>query len=226
MRGVLLAGGNGSRLRPATEVYPKCLAVVYDKPMLHYPLKTLAEMGCTDVVVVASPDGTGAISKAFKDGTEYEMDLTYRVQREPNGVGGALIRAEGFVEGVFPLMLSDMYHDPAPRPYHWDRPTMFWKDYEFANEHSVWSPEADAIIEKPRHIDLGKRAIIGYCYDERVFDFIKQMQPAHNTHELEIVDIHNYYRNLAEMVEYTGFFADLGTPDGLLRGAIHAQHEN
>ena len=82
--------------------------------------------------------------------------------------------------------------------------------------------EADAIVEKPRYMDIGRKAIIGYYYDERVFDFIDQMKPAHNTNELEIVDIHNFYRQQgSQFIEYNGFFGDMGTPKGLLRVANH-----
>lgn len=224
MKGVILAGGAGSRLRPATEVYPKCMALVYDKPMIHYPLMTLAGMGCDSAVIVGSPDGIGAIAKAYKDGEEVGMDLEYKVQNKPGGVAQALGRVANSVSGVFPLALSDCYYSNVPRPMHKDTPTLFWHEFDHAYEHSVWSPEADAIIEKPRYVNLGNRAIISYFYDESVFEFIEQMQPAHNSGELEIVDIHNYYRNRgAEMVEFQGFFADMGTPDGLLRVSNYIQ---
>lgn len=224
MKGVILAGGNGSRMRPATEVYPKSMALVYDKPMLHYPLTTLRDMGCDSAVVVGSPDGVGAFAKAFKDGADYNLDLEYKVQREPNGVAGALGRVASSVTGFFPLVLGDCYYDPAPRPHTWTRPTIFWHDFEHGTEHSVWDPRTDAIIEKPRLVSIGQRAIISYIYDTSVFEFIERMKPAHGSGELEIVDIHNYYRmEGAEFVPYQGYFADMGTPDGLLRAANHIQ---
>lgn len=227
MKGVILAGGAGTRLRPATEVYPKCMALVYDKPMIHYPLQTLAGMGCDSVVIVGSPDGIGAIAKAYKDGEEVGMDLEYKVQNKPGGVAQALARVATSVSGIFPLALSDCYYSHPPRPLNRQdpRPTLFWHEFEYATEHSVWNPETNAIIEKPRFVDLGKRAIISYYYDETVFEFISQLRPAHNSGELEIVDIHNFYREKgADMVEFQGFFADMGTPDGLLRAANYIQN--
>lgn len=222
-KGVILAGGNGSRLG-TSEAYPKAAALVYDKPAIAYPLQTLKDMGCDSAVIVASPTGIGALSKLVKDGADYGLDVEYKVQREPNGVAGALDRVANNVKGLFPLILGDCYYDPAPVPVS-DNPTMFWHEFPTATEHSIWVSEANAIFEKPRHVDVGKKAIIGYVYDERVFEFIDQMAPAHNTRELEIVDIHNFYRNLgADMVQYQGYFADMGTPDGLMRAAQHEQN--
>lgn len=224
MKGVILAGGSGSRMRPATEVYPKGMALVYDKPMLHYPLSTLRDMGCDSAVIVGSPEGVGAFSKAFKDGADYDLDLEYKVQREPNGVAGALGRVATSVNGLFPLVLGDCYYSVPPKPHNTVHATMFWHEFPTAIEHSIWIPEVDAIFEKPRYVNVGMRAIISYIYDERVFEFIERMNPAHNTGELEIVDIHNFYRDVgADMVEYQGFFADMGTPDGLLRAANYIQ---
>lgn len=225
-KGVILAGGSGSRLRPATNVYPKCMALVYDKPMLHYPLKTLKAMGCDSAVIVGSPEGIGAIAKAYMDGEAVGLDLEYKVQNTPGGVGQALGRVANNVAGLFPLMLSDCYYSTPPTPKQFKKPTMFWHEFATATEHSVWHPETGAIIEKPRYVDLGNKAIVGYIYDESVFEFINQMKPAHGSNELEIVDIHNYYRmGGADMVEYTGTFFDLGTPDGLLRGANYIQQQ-
>lgn len=224
MKGVILAGGNGSRMRPATEAYTKAACLVYDKPMLHYPLTTLRDMGCDSAVIVSSPNGVGDLSRMFKDGEDYDLDIEYKVQNQPGGVAQALGRVANSVTGLFPLILGDCYYAPAPKPRSWEHPTIFWHEFEHANEHSTWNPETDAIIEKPRLVDIGKRAIISYIYDTSVFDFISRMKPAHGSGELEIVDIHNYYRlEGAEFVEYKGYFADMGTPDGLLRAANYIQ---
>lgn len=221
MKGVILTGGRGSRLAPTTELYNKHVVHVYDRPMIHYPIKTLAAMGCEDIVIVGSPNGVGDIAETVKDGNQFGVEVEYRIQNEPNGVAGALKKAERSVKGLFAMVLGDVYLDPAPvmQP----TPTLFWSEYQYANQHSVWNPETDAIIEKPRYIELGNRAIIAYQYDERVFDFINSMSPAQSG-ELEIVDIHNFYRQQgAQFVEYDGYFSDMGTPDGLLRAAQHEQ---
>lgn len=222
MKGVILAGGSGSRMKPATEAYAKSAALVYDKPMIHYPLTTLRDWGCDTAVIVGSPTGAGDFAKMLKSGADYGLDIEYKVQDEPGGVAQALARVESSVEGVFPLVLGDCYYDPAPPRQ--DEATIYWvspERYENADQHSMWYPEIGA-FEKPRLVKLGKGAIISYFYDERVFDFIKTMKPAHGTGELEIVDIHNFYiREEAQMLEYTGWFGDMGTPEGLLRVANH-----
>jgi len=223
MKGVVLAGGSGSRMAPMTEVTSKAMVTVYDRPAIEYPLRTLRNMGCEDAVIVASPTSIGQIAQYFKQGDRVGMDLEYRVQGEPKGVADALKRAQKSVQGVFPLLLGDVYFGERLRIQ--TQPTLFWKDYERANEHSVWNPETDSIVEKPRYIDLGRRAILAYYYDEQVFDFIDSMSPAQSG-ELEIVDIHNFYRQLgAQFIEYTGFFADMGTPGGLLRAANYEKEK-
>lgn len=223
-RGVILAGGSGSRMRPITEAYSKAMLTVYDRPAIEYPLNTLREMGCDSVVVVASPQSIGEIAEYFQEGERVGLDLIYKVQSEPKGVADALNKAEGLVYGVFPLLLADVCISPVLERQ--TQPTLFWTETDLANNHSVWNPEANIIVEKPKHIDLGKRAIIGYYYDHQVFDFFDSMSPAQSG-ELEIVDIHNFYREQgAQFVEHTGFFGDMGTPNGLLRTANHIWGNN
>lgn len=223
MRGLILAGGNGSRIGRTAEIYNKHVSQCYDRPVIHYPLRTLAEQGCESAVIVGSPKSIGDISAYVKDGAEFGLDVAYKVQAEPNGVAGAIKRAQNLMSGVFPLILGDCYYASPPKPRHSDTPTMFWHEFEFADQHSVWSPEADIIVEKPRYIGLGNRAIVAYFYDERMFEFIDGMTPAQSG-ELEIVDIHNFYRQEGiDIIEYQQFFADMGTPDGLLRAAQYEQ---
>lgn len=221
MKGAILAGGNGSRIGETREIYNKHVSQCYDKPVIAYPLQTLAAMGCDSAVIVGSPQSIGDIARYVKDGEKFGVDVEYKVQAEPNGVAGAVDRLKNVISGVFPLILGDCYYSPSLPTQ--TEPTLFWHEFDHADQHSVWSPGGDFIIEKPRHINVGRRAIIGYYYDERVFDFIDSMTPAQSG-ELEIVDIHNFYReNGAQFVEFDGFFADMGTPDGLLRASQFEQ---
>lgn len=212
-RGVILAGGEGTRLRPATNLYNKHAAVVYDRPMISYPLETLGAMGCESVVIVTSPQGKRDLPVVLGD---KEIPITYMVQPIPFGSADALRFAQGEVEGTFPVLCGDVYFDP-PLPQV-DEPTLFWNQFEGANKHSVWHPETNSVVEKPTR-DIGNRAIVGYVYDEEVFEVIPKLRPTERG-ELELVDLHNWYlRNGAQVEPHLGFFGDMGTPDGLLRVA-------
>lgn len=217
MKGVLLSGGEGTRMHPTTKLYNKSMIQVHDRPMIDYPLATLKEMGCDEVVIISSSKGLGLIAQHVGDGEAHGVEVTYKVQPDGTSISNPIGKLA--IRGVFPLMLGDCYYDP-PLP-HRETPTLFWHEFATATEHSVWNPEMDIIIEKPRLIDIGKRAIIGYYYDERIYDFVDRFA-SEQGRPLDIVDIHNFYRiNGAEFVEHTGFFADMGTPQGLLRAANH-----
>lgn len=218
MRGVLFTAGEGTRLRPVTESYNKGMALVYDKPMIHYPLTTLKDMGCDAVTIVSNPMGMAAITQYVKDGEAFDLDVNYRIQAPGTSFAEAISKLE--VSGVFPFMLGDCFYSYAPRPRSKNQPTLFWHEFEHAEQHSVWNPETGAIIEKPRLVNLGKKAIVAYFYDERLIEFASKFKPEPGMPPLQIVDIHNYYKeNGASLVPFSGFFADMGTPNGLLRAA-------
>lgn len=217
MRGIVLAGGTGSRMESLTGGENKHAYPVLNNPMIHYPLDNLKAMGCDSAVVVTTPEGAETLPALLED---YPMELIFRVQPEPNGSGDAIAYAEGDVEGVFPVLCGDVYFDPKlPKA---DKATLFWCDYAFGHLHSVWNPETNEIIEKPLK-DIGKRAIVGYYYDERVFDVIRGLEPSARG-EIELVDLHRFYlENGADMVEHKGFFGDMGTPSGLQRVEGHLE---
>lgn len=227
-RGVLLAGGEGNRLK--NPIYNKHLSWVYDKLMVEYPIQTLGELGCKDVLVVGSSSSVKDMVQVIGDGSEYGLDLSYKVQRDANGAAEALGLARDFMEGekVFPVILGDCYFDPAPKPdwHKYREPTLFYHRFDGAHNHSVYDPEKKTITEKPVRA-LGQAAIIGlYFYDQEVFEQIDKLQPTERG-ELELVDLHNYYLNGGcEMTPYHGFFGDMGTPDGLLRVARHIADRN
>lgn len=221
MRGILLAGGEGTRLRPATEIYNKHMALVYDRPMVLYPLETLRQLGCDEVVIVSSAQGTRDISGLIKSGAEYGVKATYRVQERATGVADAIMAAEGIDDELFPVVLGDCYFDPPlTMP---DRPTIMWNNYEFAQQHGVYSKETNQIVEKPV-VDMGRAAIIGaYFYDQRAFQVIPNLT-ADARGEIGITELNNWYlANGADVAEYNGFFGDMGTPNGLLRVSNHIQ---
>lgn len=211
--GIILGGGNGTRLGMP---YNKHATLVYGRPMIEYPIRTLQDMGIEKAVIVANPNNLGDLSAVIKDGADYGLDVEYRVQREPDGMAGAL-GAACVKDETFVVLCGDCYYDPAPKL---DGGTqLWWTEVDFAQNHGVWNPENNQIIEKPIR-DIGKRAVIGtYVYDQAVFEFLKTLKPSARD-ELEITDINNWYlKNGLEMSQYTGFFGDMGTPDGLLRVA-------
>lgn len=216
MTGVILAGGKGTRMRPATELYNKHAIWVYDRPMIDYPIQTLKDMGCTAIQIISSPEGIGDIGALVKDGSDFQVDVSYKVQNTATGMAGALAVSD-VKDALFPVVCGDCYYDPSPTMP--DKPTVWWSEVEFAKNHGVWNPETNQIIEKPV-IDIGRRAVIGvYVYDQRVFEVIPGLQPSARG-ELEITDINNWYlQNGGQILEHQGFFGDMGTTTGLLRVA-------
>lgn len=214
MTGAILAGGRGTRLGTP---YNKHMALVYDRPMIEYPIQTLKDMGATHAHVVSSPSGIQDIFRVYRDEIA-GLPVSYHEQLQPLGSAHAL--GQTALEGTFPVLCGDVYFDPPPEPS--ERPTLYWHEFEGAQNHSVWNPETNEIIEKPLR-DIGKRAIVAYYYDDRVYDVINELQPSERG-ELELIDLHRWYlEHGVEMVEYKGFFGDMGTPDGLLRVANYVK---
>jgi glucose-1-phosphate thymidylyltransferase len=221
MTGVVLAGGEGTRLRPVTEVTNKHLLPVYDRPMIYYPLKTLKEMGCESVVLVTGGEHLGGFAELLKNGNDIGMDIIYRVQENAEGIAQALSRAEGLVKGLFPVILGDNYFSqPPPMP---DEPTLFTKEVADPERFGVY--QNGQIVEKPT-IPASNQAVTGlYVYDERVFSLFDKIKPS-DRGEYEITDINNYYLKLgAKVVEMAGDWFDMGTFDSLLR-ATNYIHDN
>lgn len=213
MEGVILAGGEGTRLGKRS--YNKQLALVYDRMMIEYPIQTLKDMGVDHARIVSSAEGVDDLFKVYRDKIN-GLDVSYNVQYKPKGAAHALGHTS--LEGVFPVLCGDVYFDPAPESS--EVPTLYWNEFEGAQNHSVWDPETNEIIEKPTRY-IGKRAIVAYVYDQRVYDVIKGIQPTARG-ELELIDLHNWYlQNGAQMKEYKGYFQDMGTPEGLLKAANH-----
>lgn len=210
--GVILAGGLGTRMDLP---YNKQAHTVYDQPMLSYPLMSLREMGVDRTIVVSSPTGVSDIQSVLEDG----FKIDYRVQPRPDGMADAL-RYAGPIKGVFPVLCGDVYFDPSPPTS--DVPALIAHEFEGAYNHTVWDSETNTLQEKPAKA-LGQKAIVAYWFDEQVFDLIDDIMPSCRG-ELELVDIYSYYlAQGAPVLEYEGFFGDMGTPDGMLRVANHEQ---
>lgn len=215
MTGIVLAGGNGTRLRPLTFVANKHLLPVYNKPMVYYPIETLKDYGCDEVVIVSGGEHIGGFAELLKDGGELGVRITYRVQNNANGVAGSLACVEGLTDGTFPVILGDNFFSSTPTPA--DKPTIYTKKVEDPERFGVYHD--GAIIEKPTN-PKSQQAVIGfYTYDNRVFDVIRSLKPS-GRGELEITDVNNWHLSNGGTVKpYDGYWSDMGTFDSLLEVA-------
>lgn len=216
MKGVILAGGRGTRLGDSTRVVNKHLLPVYDEPMIYRPISTLRGMGCDDILIVTGGEQVGGFAQLLGSG------FTYRVQERPDGIAGALALAEGYVDGVFPVVLGDNYFSAqfAMPP----RPAIYTSRTDRPEAFGIYDPGAGQIVEKPKD-PVSDLAVTGlYVYDEQVFDVIRTLEPSPRG-ELEITDVNNWYLShaLMDVHDVPGVWSDMGTPDSLLRAALHAQ---
>ncbi len=215
MKGVILAGGTGTRLKPMTLVTNKHLLPVYDKPMILYPIETMKLLGVTDILIVSGGEHIGAFMEFLGDGADYGVSLTYRIQREAGGIAQALSLAEAFVEGEqFCVILGDNIFEYAPKVP--GGHGIVLKEVENPQRFGVYV--ADRIIEKPKEF-VSNLAVTGlYFYLPEIFSFIKELKPSERG-ELEITDVNNWCLEGGGMDVQTfdGFWSDAGTPESLLK---------
>ncbi|WP_406444595.1 sugar phosphate nucleotidyltransferase [Streptomyces sp. NBC_01613] len=216
MKGVILAGGRGTRLGDTTRVVNKHLLPVYDQPMIYYPIGTLRAMGVDDILIVTGGEQVGGFAQLLGSG------FTYRVQEQPDGIAGALALAEGYVDQTFPVILGDNYLAAAPpMPY---GPTIYTSPTDRPEAFGIYDPDANVIIEKPED-PPSNLAVTGlYVYEPGVFEVISTLTPSARG-ELEITDVNNWYLQCdwMDVLELPGVWSDMGTPDTLLRAALHAK---
>lgn len=216
MKGVLLCGGEGTRLRPATKIYNKHLALVYDRPMVLYPLQTLKELGVKEILLITGGEHIGDFTQFLGDGSEYGVKLTYKVQKKAGGIADALALAEPFIQERFVTILGDNYFETAPQiPRDCGIVVKTVKDPQrfgvfYKNE----------ITEKPKKPKSNKAVIGIYFYKPNIFKFIRKLKPSKRG-ELEITDVNNFILKdpRVTITQYKGFWHDMGTPDSLYETA-------
>jgi len=224
MKGVILAGGLGTRLYPLTYATNKHLLPVYDKPMIFYPMETLVRAGIEEILIVTSGPHVGHFLRVLKNGKELGVKhLEYAYQEKPDGgIADALALAEDFAdEKPITVILGDNTTDAditgAVKRFV-DGAMVFLKEVSDPERFGV--PVFDGkdpkkiveIEEKPKE-SKSKYAVTGlYLYDNKVFDYIKKSKPSARG-ELEITDINNWYVRAGTMrwVELKGFWSDAGT---------------
>jgi len=229
MKGIILAGGLGTRLRPLTKVTNKHLLPVYDKPMIFYPLEVLVDAGITDIMVVTGGNNAGDFLRLLGNGREFGLrHLHYAYQEGEGGIAEALALARFFVEEErLCVVLGDNLIEDSIRPYvekFRQQPAgakILLKEVPNCERFGVPELEGDKVVkiyEKPQ-VAPSKYAVTGiYMYDHQVFDIIRTLEPSKRG-ELEITDVNNRYIEQGEMTYdiLEGWWTDAGTIESLLR---------
>lgn len=228
MKGVILAGGTGSRLYPLTKVTNKHLLPVYDKPMIFYPIQTLINAGIKEIMIVSGRGHAGHFLELLGSGADHGVHFTYEIQEQAGGIAQALSLAEDFVDGdsVTVILGDNIFQDDIKEDVanFNDGARIFLKEVSDAHRFGVAELKGDKVIgieEKPKE-PKSNFAVTGlYIYDSKVFSAIKTLKPS-GRGELEITDVNNYYINKGAM-KYgilEGFWSDAGTFESLLRASL------
>jgi glucose-1-phosphate thymidylyltransferase len=232
MKGIVLAGGLGSRLHPLTKVTNKHLLPVYNKPMIYYPIQTLVDAGITEILVVTGGSNSGDFLKLLGNGKQFGLKhLDYTYQEGEGGIAAALSLAEYFVDNdLVCVILGDNVYEKSMR----DSATDFSKRSRGAKIHlkKVENPQRFGVplisgdritkIEEKPKVPKSEFAVTGlYMYDPTVFDIIRTLKPS-GRGELEITDVNNAYIERGDMTYalVDGWWSDAGTFESLLRTNI------
>lgn len=231
MKGVILAGGLGTRMLPCTKVTNKHCLPVYNKPMIYYPLETLVKAGIKDILIVTGGNNPGDFLKLLGNGKEFGLkEIHYTYQEGAGGIAEALGLAEDFADqGRVVVILGDNIFEDNISEYvknfkkqEWGA-KLFLKKVSNPQRFGVAEIKNKKIInieEKPKK-PKSKYAVTGlYMYDSQIWDVIKTLKPS-SRGELEITDVNNFYvkKNIATYEILNGFWSDAGTFESLLRAA-------
>ncbi len=225
MKGIILAGGRATRLRPLTVITSKQLLPVYDKPMIFYPIETLIKAGITDILIIIAPDYSGHFLNLLGDGKEFGAHFSYAVQKEPRGLADAFIIGEDFIgnDNVTMILGDNIFEQDFSKDIKgFKKGAMIYakkvKDPErFGVVEFDKNMKAISIEEKPIH-PKSDYAVVGlYTFDNRVVKYAKNLKPSARG-EIEITDLNNIYLKKKEMKVnlFDTLWEDAGTFDSLL----------
>jgi glucose-1-phosphate thymidylyltransferase len=221
MKGVILAGGTGTRLMPLTKITNKHLLPVYDQPMILYPLNTLKTAGISEIMIVCGREYAGHFMNFFGSGTEYGVKLSYAIQDTAGGIAHALLMAEDFVDHTNTAVIlgdnifEDDFSQTVKEFENQNGAKVFLKDVTNPTRFGVpmlKDEKIELIEEKPKH-PKSDYAVTGfYLYDKEIFNIIRMLKPSYRN-ELELTDAHNIYiqNGLMRYKIVSGFWSDAGT---------------
>jgi glucose-1-phosphate thymidylyltransferase len=238
MKGILLAGGSGTRLHPMTLAASKQLLPVYDKPMVYYPLSTLMLAGIRDILLISTHDDLPQFRRLLGDGQRFGVRFTYAVQPRPDGIAQAFLIGRDWLEGepcalalgdnlIHADHLSALMRTAAARPF---GATVFAYQVRDPERYGVVAFDADGraveVVEKPA-APTSNWAVTGlYFYDRHISDIAPQIRPSARG-ELEITDLNRVYLEMGtlhvEKLSRGCAWLDAGTPDSLLQAATFVQ---
>ena len=231
-KGIILAGGSGSRLYPITKVYSKQLALIYDKPLIYYPLSILMLGGIKDILIISNKETIPLYQQLFNNGNQVGLNISYKVQDAPNGIAEAFILGEEFIDNDnVTLILGDnifygdlsFFYEALKREI---GATIFGYQVNDPQRYGIVEFDKDgkaiSIEEKPLH-PKSNYAVPGlYIYDNQVVDISKNLKPSARG-ELEITDVNRTYLERGQLyVEKIGrgiAWLDTGTPEALLQAS-------
>ena len=232
MKGIILAGGAGSRLYPVSKVYSKQLTLIYDKPLIYYPLSILMLSSIKEILIISNEETIPLYQKLFNDGSDYGLKIEYALQTAPNGIAESFIIGEKFIgqdnvtlilgDNIFYGNLQFIYHAMSKN----DGATIFGYRVNDPERYGIVEFDEDgkalSIEEKPQK-PKSNFAVPGlYVYDNEVVSISKNMKPSARG-ELEITDVNNVYLQKGKLsVEKIGrgvAWLDTGTPESLLQAS-------
>lgn len=233
-KGIILAGGSGTRLHPSTIAVSKQLMPVFDKPMIYYPLSVLLEAGIKDIMIITTPHDQGPFQKLLQDGTRWGINITWAVQPSPDGLAQALIIAEDFLDGAPSALVlgdnmffGDSFNRSTTRAAEGsDGATVFGYEVKNPQDYGVVgfdeNKKAISLEEKPAN-PASNYAVTGlYFYDEHAPKYAKQVVPSARG-ELEITSLNQIYLDRGELkvelLESGTTWLDTGTHRSLLKAA-------
>lgn len=233
MKGIVLAGGSGSRMYPISKVYSKQLTLIYDKPLIYYPISVLMLAGIKEILIISNSETIPLYQKLFEDGSSIGVKFSYEIQKAPNGIAEAFIIGDKFIDrdNVSLILGDNIFYGKLDFFYKainriTSGATIFAYKVNDPERYGIVefdkTGKAISIEEKPK-VPKSNYAVPGlYVYDNRVVEISKNLQPSARG-ELEITDVNRKYLEMEELhVEKIGrgvAWLDTGTPEALLKAS-------